>query len=119
MLYQPDRRVAPYLIVLSVFLFFVGVVVALLTKNNQVINVTSFEECVEAGFPVMESHPRQCRANGELFVEEIPEVTPSPISTSPTPELIACTLDALICPDGTAVGRIPPTCEFETCPNGQ
>ena len=34
--------------------------------------VTTFEECVAAGNPVMESYPRQCRsADGELFVEHI------------------------------------------------
>lgn len=33
--------------------------------------VTSFAECVEAGHPVMESYPRQCRADGETFVEDI------------------------------------------------
>lgn len=29
---------------------------------------------------------------------------------------IACTLEAKICPDGTAVGRQGPNCEFATCP---
>jgi len=39
------------------------------------------------------------------------------IVVSPTPEEpVACTLDARICPDGTAVGRISPNCEFEACP---
>ncbi len=33
--------------------------------------ITNFEECVAAGNPVMESYPRQCRANGQLFVENI------------------------------------------------
>lgn len=33
--------------------------------------VTTFQECVEAGNPVMESYPRQCRHNGVLYVEEI------------------------------------------------
>lgn len=28
----------------------------------------------------------------------------------------ACTADALICPDGTAVGRTGPNCEFAPCP---
>lgn len=28
----------------------------------------------------------------------------------------ACTMDAKICPDGTAVGRSGPNCEFEKCP---
>lgn len=29
---------------------------------------------------------------------------------------IACTQDAKICPDGSAVGRVPPNCEFAPCP---
>lgn len=31
-------------------------------------------------------------------------------------EPIACTLEAKICPDGTAVGRTGPNCEFAACP---
>jgi hypothetical protein len=41
-----------------------------LDSGSQVIN--SFEACVQAGNPVMESYPRQCRtADGHLFVEEV------------------------------------------------
>jgi hypothetical protein len=29
---------------------------------------------------------------------------------------IGCTMDARICPDGSAVGRMPPNCEFAPCP---
>lgn len=29
---------------------------------------------------------------------------------------VACTMDAKICPDGTAVGRVGPNCEFSPCP---
>lgn len=32
-------------------------------------------------------------------------------------EQIMCTADALICPDGSAVGRTGPNCEFSACPN--
>lgn len=35
------------------------------------ISVNSFEECVTAGSPVMESHPRQCRYNNTTFTENI------------------------------------------------
>lgn len=36
--------------------------------------ITNFEECANAGNPVMESYPRQCRsAEGELFIEIISE----------------------------------------------
>jgi hypothetical protein len=31
-------------------------------------------------------------------------------------EEIACTMDAKICPDGSAVGRVAPKCEFAACP---
>jgi hypothetical protein len=30
--------------------------------------------------------------------------------------LVVCTMDAKICPDGSAVGRVPPSCEFAKCP---
>ncbi|MFA6257350.1 MAG: hypothetical protein WCT29_03545 [Candidatus Paceibacterota bacterium] len=41
-------------------------------------------------------------------------------AAAPEPELdepYACTMDALICPDGSAVGRTGPKCEFAACPN--
>lgn len=43
-----------------------------------------------------------------------PTPSPSP-SSSPSPG-VACTLDAKICPDGSSVGRTPPSCEFAPCP---
>ena len=33
--------------------------------------ITSFEECAKAGNPILESYPRQCKANGKTFVEEV------------------------------------------------
>jgi hypothetical protein len=33
--------------------------------------VTTFEECVARGNPVMESYPRQCRFGNQIFVESI------------------------------------------------
>ncbi len=32
------------------------------------------------------------------------------------PHQIACPMDARVCPDGTAVGRVAPACAFQTCP---
>lgn len=32
------------------------------------------------------------------------------------PETVVCTMDVKICPNGTAVGRVAPTCEFAPCP---
>ena len=33
--------------------------------------ITNFQECIDAGNPVMESYPRQCRAGDRTFTEEI------------------------------------------------
>ena len=35
-------------------------------------------------------------------------------ATPPSPK--ACTTEAMICPDGSAVGRVGPDCEFSECP---
>ncbi|OGI76259.1 hypothetical protein A3C67_03125 [Candidatus Nomurabacteria bacterium RIFCSPHIGHO2_02_FULL_42_19] len=44
--------------------------------------ISSFEECVAAGYPVMESYPRQCRTpEGVLFVENVENPTPAPVAT--------------------------------------
>lgn len=32
---------------------------------------------------------------------------------------VACTMEALICPDGSGVGRGGPSCEFSACSNSQ
>jgi len=50
-----------------------------------------------------------------------PKPTPSPTQKpSPIPvpddEPTFCTADAKICPDGSAVGRTGPKCEFSECP---
>ena len=39
--------------------------------------ILSFDECVAAGNPVMESYPRQCRAGDRTFMED---VTPQEIA---------------------------------------
>ena len=73
--------------------------------------VVDFESCAAAGNPVMESYPRQCRANGTTYVEVIAE----PI-VPPSEENVFCTADAKQCPDGSYVGRVAPNCEFTPCP---
>lgn len=37
-------------------------------------------------------------------------------SAVPQPDGMACTMEARICPDGSAVGRQGPSCEFAVCP---
>lgn len=47
--------------------------------------ISSFAECAAAGNPVMESYPRQCRADGRTFVEDVSPPIPSPLPPEPTP----------------------------------
>jgi len=41
----------------------------------------------------------------------IPSIVPAP-----QPKPVACTMEAKLCPDGSAVGRTGPNCEFAACP---
>lgn len=45
------------------------------------------------------------------------DTSPRPESATPNPSTEqACTTDAMMCPDGTAVGRTGPNCSFAPCP---
>jgi hypothetical protein len=49
----------------------ITLIVVFIAGCESSVNITSFKECVEAGNPVMESYPRQCRANDQTFTENI------------------------------------------------
>jgi len=61
------------LITVLLILVFIAVVAFLVInyKNLYKPTVKNFASCVAAGYPVMESYPRQCSANGKTFVEII------------------------------------------------
>lgn len=46
---------------------------------------------------------------------ELPVVPPDITPQVPREEAVACTMDAMECPDGSFVGRMPPSCEFMPC----
>lgn len=43
-------------------------------------------------------------------------ISPTPSENGSSSANTACTMEAKICPDGTGVGRVPPSCEFAPCP---
>lgn len=53
----------------TLLLFTIGLILTACSTSGQAI--TNFEECIAAGNPAIESYPRQCRANGQTFVEVI------------------------------------------------
>lgn len=62
------KKVLNYFILAVILIILTFAVISYLNKKPI---VTSFEACVGAGYPVMESYPRQCRADGQNFIEDI------------------------------------------------
>lgn len=55
-----------------VVIFVVVYMVSSDKKQLKINTINSFEECVKAGYPILESYPRQCGLpNGKSFVENI------------------------------------------------
>ena len=64
-------------------LFVLCVVYHPIPVSAPIQKITNFEECKNAGYPVMESYPEQCRVpNGELFVRSIENQNEKPVSTT-------------------------------------
>lgn len=75
-----------------ILLLTILVTLAACTQTKQ---ISSFEECVAAGNPVMESYPRQCSANGQTFVEDV-EIDLDEnvhVCTDEEKAAVACTLE--------------------------
>lgn len=76
--------------------------------------ILSFEDCAKTGNPVMESYPRQCRANGKVFVEEV-DMQPEPIQVCENKcgdgecQEIVCM--AIGCPCAETAESCPEDCE--------
>ena len=58
-------------IVILITLLAFGLIAYLVMGQNKTQKITNFEECVAAGFPIMESYPEQCAANGQTFTREL------------------------------------------------
>ncbi len=58
----------------------IGIYIVIRNNYPSTNDINSFAECVAAGNLVLESYPRQCHANGQNFVEEIPMDIPSGIA---------------------------------------
>lgn len=63
------KKILPFIIGLLVIIGLA--VVWYFSKTTSPIPVTNFAECAALGNPIMESYPRQCRYNGQTFVENI------------------------------------------------
>lgn len=48
-----------------------GIAWTVIREEKLKVDVTNFKECVEAGNPVMESYPRQCQDEDQIYTENI------------------------------------------------
>jgi hypothetical protein len=80
---------------------------------------------VEGGFSACaEAAPTGQVENLNAVISQLNSIHPDPQTTaySVTPvescstETVFCTQDVQQCPDGSFVGRVPPSCEFAACP---
>lgn len=57
-------------------LMMLALVVVFIAGCTSDVEVNDFESCADAGNAVRESYPRQCEANGNVYVEEINQEIP-------------------------------------------
>jgi hypothetical protein len=69
------KVIAILFFLIAALLVITGVAYSYAKNHKKAPQVSSFEECTKAGYPVMESYPRQCSTpDGHFFVETfIPE----------------------------------------------
>ena len=61
------------LISLFIVLFIVGLRIWQYQQKNTIEQINSFEDCAQAGYPIQESYPEQCRTpDGKSFTRQIP-----------------------------------------------
>ncbi len=77
-------------------------------------------DCVQGKKPVFKGCSADCVPMAECAPEASPTVAPTAtpsVAPSASPSPVACTMEAKICPDGSAVGRVGPDCAFAPCPS--
>jgi hypothetical protein len=58
-------------IVILLLIFAAWLILVAKKTEESKFKITDFNECAAAGNPIMESYPRQCRAGGKTFAEDI------------------------------------------------
>jgi hypothetical protein len=89
-----------------------------IAKQQRMYAIQSFEECRDAGYPIMESYPEQCATpDGRTFANEIQSGTPAPGTpylTSNGCAVSGCSGQLCISEEEAAAGGGVSTCEFRS-----
>lgn len=81
------KKLKPIYLVVPIILLILGIY--LYSKNNFVQippnDISTFEECASAGYPIMESYPERCKVpGGETFTRVTTDTVPTPITLTGT-----------------------------------
>jgi len=72
------------ILIITIIIVFIGIGLYFTLNQSKLSSlqmITNFEECVQAGYSVGESHPRLCwTSDNRLFIEEVEYIEPDPPS---------------------------------------
>jgi hypothetical protein len=86
------------------------------TTTSRIVALTLFVILPILGFMIGIRYQKTLTEIGDLSRPmPAPEAPLSPLPTYDDNQ-VACTMDAKVCPDGSYVGRVAPTCDFSACP---
>jgi eight-cysteine-cluster-containing protein len=120
MVHMQNISTRTLLIALVVFVVIAAGLFSIMPRERSV-NVTSFEECAAAGYPIMESYPEQCRTpDGRNFVRVIPPADDRLVP--PTEEGLGLQANGCavagcsgqLCVSADEAGDIVTTCEYRS-----
>jgi hypothetical protein len=67
--YSFSKREIGFILIIALLLMASGVFAWSVSRRTKLASITSFEECVAAGNPVMETFPEQCAADGNIYTK--------------------------------------------------
>src|SRR3989338_9447688 len=88
-----------------------GFLLSIPKGEDSVATISTFDECVAAGYPIMESYPEQCMTpDGRNFVNERQTLSPEEGMTFNGCAVAGCS--GTLCVSADEVGDIFTTCEY-------
>ncbi len=87
-----------------------------IAKQQRMYAIATYQECADAGYPIMESYPEQCATpDGRTFTNETQSVVLPPVETTEGISANGCAVagcSAQLCVSADQASEIVSTCEY-------